>query len=350
MAVEEGLVIAALLERGLLPDAIVRAGIRRIVAGRLQEQQAGGPAAQAERARRLAVALRGAPIAVATADANAQHYELPSTLFAHVLGPRLKYSCGWWPEGVRSLAAAEERMLALTLERADVQDGHSILDLGCGWGALTLYLAAACPRSQVLAVSNSHSQGEFVRARAREQDLTNVTVLTADVNTFAPGRTFDRIVSVEMLEHIRNHAALFRRVRGWLVRDGCFFVHVFAHRRFAYLFEARGPTDWMARHFFTGGMMPSDDWLIRCQDELSLDAHWRLGGEHYQRTAEAWLRNFDNHRDAIDDVLMVTYGADAVRLWRARWRVFFMACAEMFGHGAGTEWGVSQYRFKNGSL
>jgi cyclopropane-fatty-acyl-phospholipid synthase len=340
---------AAILERGLVPDAVIRAGIRQVVAGRLREQEAGGPDARAERQRQLAATLRDGPIAVATDAANAQHYEVPSTFFARVLGPHLKYSCAWWDDSVRSLAEAEARMLALTMARAEVENGHRVLDLGCGWGALALHVARTCPRSDVVAVSNSVSQGAFVRARAREEGLANVTVVTADINTFHPTSTFDRIVSVEMLEHVRNHAALFQRLGRWLGPDGRLFVHVFTHRQFAYLFEARGPSDWMARHFFTGGMMPSDEWLIQCQDALAIDAHWRLGGEHYERTANAWLRNFDQERDAIDGVLAHTYGAAAVARWRSRWRVFFMACAEMFGYAGGTEWGVSHYRFRHGA-
>jgi cyclopropane-fatty-acyl-phospholipid synthase len=286
---------------------------------------------------------------VATAAANRQHYEVPSAFFAAVLGPRLKYSAAWWPPGVASLDEAEARMLDLTLERAEIRDGQSILDLGCGWGAFTLHAAARHPAARILAVSNSRSQGAFVEAEARARGLDNVTIATADINAFAPQQRFDRIVSVEMLEHVRNHAALFRRIARWLHGDGRLFVHVFSHREFAYLFEERGPSDWMARHFFTGGMMPSDSWLTRCQDALVAEASWRLGGEHYQRTAEAWLRNLDARRGEVDDILGDVYGMDQVTRWRTRWRVFFMACAEMFGYDGGVEWGISHYRFRKGN-
>lgn len=338
--------IETLLDRGVVPDLLVRAGIRRVVAGRLHEQRADGIAAQADRTARLLASVREAPIAVATDEANRQHYEVPSAFFARVLGPRMKYSAAWWPEGVATLAEAEVRMLNLTLERAAIRDGHSVLDLGCGWGALTLHIAAAHPASRIVAVSNSVSQGDFVRARVRERGLANVSVVTADINTFHPDRTFDRIVSVEMLEHVRNHAALFRRLARWLSDDGRLFVHVFTHRTFAYLFEARDSADWMARHFFTGGMMPSDGWLLQFQDDLVADGHWTFGGEHYQRTAEAWLRNMDAHRAELDPILAAVYGPGEAERWRSRWRVFFMACAEMFGYGGGREWGVSHYRFR----
>lgn len=338
--------IETVVDRGLVPDAIVRAGIRRFVAGRLREQQAGGPAGQAERAARLLASLRVAPIAVATDAANTQHYEMPSAFYEQVLGPRLKYSAGWWPAGVTSLAEAEARMLDLTMERAEIRDGQAILDLGCGWGAFALEVAASYPAARVLAVSNSRSQGAFVQAQACARGLENVSVVTADINTFEPQQRFDRIVSVEMLEHVRNHSALCRRLARWLRDDGRVFVHVFSHREFAYLYEARGPSDWMARHFFTGGMMPSHDWLLRSQDALVLDAWWRLGGEHYQRTAEAWLANFDAHRREIDRILAAVHGDAEVIRWRTRWRMFFMACAEMFGYDGGAEWGVTHYRFR----
>jgi cyclopropane-fatty-acyl-phospholipid synthase len=342
--------IDMLLDRGLLPDPVIRAGIRRIVKGRLSEQGAGGPKAQAERASRLEAALRNAPIAIATDAANQQHYKVPSAFFAQVLGPHLKYSAGWWPDGVQSLSEAEHRMLALTTNRAGIEDGDTVLDLGCGWGAFGLHAAAAFPRSRIVAVSNSRSQAEFIRARARERQLANIEVITADINTFEPGCTFDRIVSVEMLEHVRNHRALFRRIAGWLEPRGRLFVHVFAHRQFPYLFESRGASDWMARHFFTGGMMPSADWLTRFQDDLVVDARWTLGGEHYKRTAEAWLGNFDSRREAIDPILAEVYGGAESAIWQARWRVFFMACAEMFGYAGGSEWCISHLRFRKRNL
>lgn len=338
--------IDRLLDHNVLPDPIIRAGIRLVVAARLREQEAGGATAQAARFADFLESLRTAPLAVATEAANAQHYKLPPAFFEQLLGPHLKYSSAWWPPGVMTLADAERAMLDLTTTRACVEDGHRVLDLGCGWGSLTLYLADRFPRSQIVAVSNSHRQREYVTARAGARGLTNVTVITADINAFAPTDRFDRIVSVEMLEHVRNHRALFTRVATWLNADGRFFAHVFAHRRFAYLFEARDGTDWMARHFFTGGMMPSENLFLHFQDDLEIEEHWHLDGGHYQRTAEAWLDNLDRHQTAVDAILGQAYGLDAVTRWRSRWRVFLMACAEMFGYRDGSEWIVSHYRFK----
>jgi cyclopropane-fatty-acyl-phospholipid synthase len=344
-----GLGIEALLDRQLLPDWLIRAGIRRIVAARLAEQERGGIDAQSARFEQVMDALRSSSIAVATDLANAQHYELPPAFFQQVLGPHLKYSSAWWPEGVTTLAAAEQRMLELTVTRAAIEPGQSILELGCGWGSLTLFLAAAFPENRVVALSNSAPQRQFILDTAARRGLRNVEVITADINHFDIDERFDRLVSVEMLEHVRNYPVLFRRMAGWLRPDGRAFVHVFAHRRFAYPFEVRGPSDWMARYFFTGGMMPSDDLFLHVQDDFTVEGHWRLNGQHYQRTAEAWLRNMDERRAAIDPVLAAVYGPAHVTRWRARWRVFFMACAEMFGYGAGNEWIVSHYRFRRRS-
>jgi cyclopropane-fatty-acyl-phospholipid synthase len=344
--VHEGrVVIDAVVDRGWLPDAVVRAGIRRIVQMRLREQEAGGIEVQSQRFNALVDALGRGPVAVETEAANRQHYEVPAAFFELVLGPHLKYSSAWWPEGVETLADAEARMLALTAERAGCADGQRILELGCGWGSLTLYLASAFPGSRIMALSNSASQRAFVMARARARGLDNVTVVTGDVSAFDTDRRFDRVVSVEMLEHVRNHRALFARIARWLEPDGRFFAHVFAHRRFAYPFEARGASDWMARHFFTGGIMPSDDLFLHVQDRLAVERHWRFDGTHYQRTADAWLANLDRHRAEVDRVLASVHGAPAARRWRERWRVFFMACAEMFGWRGGQEWMVSHYRF-----
>ena len=335
-----------LVDAGILPDWLVRAGIRKNCAARLVEQQSGGPAGEAERRRTLHTALRASPIAVATEAANAQHYEVPSAFFRLVLGPHLKYSCGYWPAGVTTLAEAEARMLQLTVERARLDDGHRILELGCGWGSLTLLMAARFPRSRIVALSNSASQREFILGQASLRSLTNIDVITADINTFDTLEQFDRIVSVEMFEHVRNYEALFSKLARWLADDGRLFVHVFAHRRFAYTFDARDDSDWMARHFFSGGMMPSESLFTQVQDVLQAEEQWRINGSHYERTANAWLDNMDHHRAAIEDVLGATYGPDAAGRWRARWRVFFMACAEMFGYRHGTEWVVSHYRFR----
>jgi cyclopropane-fatty-acyl-phospholipid synthase len=335
-----------IVDAGVVPDWLLRRAIRRICQARLDEQESGGTRAAAARWHRLAAELDHSPIAVATEAANAQHYEVPAAFFALVLGPHLKYSCAWWPAGVTTLAEAESRMLRLTVERAQVRNADRILELGCGWGALTLYMASRFPQSRVLALSNSASQREFILARARNRGLRNVDVVTADINAFDTVEQFDRIVSVEMFEHVRNYASLFAKLHRWLADDGRLFVHVFAHHRFAYAFENRDGSDWMARHFFSGGMMPSESLFAQMQDLLRVEAQWRIDGSHYERTANAWLENMDRNAAAVDRVLADTYGAGAASRWRARWRVFFMACAEMFGYRDGTEWIVSHSRFK----
>lgn len=333
-------------ERGLLPDVLVRAGIRRLLEGRLAEIHAGS----AERASALTegfiVAMRRTPIALLPYKANEQHYELPVEFFGQVLGPRRKYSSAWWPAGVNDLGGAEEAALAATCGRAQLADGQAVLELGCGWGSLTQWMAEHYPNSRITAVSNSHSQRKYVEAEAQRRGFTNVSVTTCDIAQFAPAVRFDRVVSVEMFEHLRNWPEMFRRVRSWLEADGRFFMHVFTHRATPYAFEERDETDWMTRHFFAGGMMPSDDLPGRFQDDLALLAHWRWDGTHYARTAEAWLGNMDRHRTTLWAVLARAYGADLAALWWTRWRLFFMSCAELFGYRRGQQWWVGHYLFE----
>ena len=335
-----------LVDSGLLPDWILRWGIRRICAERLREESASGPEAQRERRRQLLAQLDASPIAIRSDAANAQHYEVPAEFFEHVLGRHMKYSCGYWPAGVTTLDASEEAMLALTAERARIADGHRILELGCGWGSLTLYLAGRFSGCRITGVSNSHSQKEFIEARARTHGLKNVEVITADMNEFNPGAQFDRVVSVEMFEHMRNYGELFRRIAGWMRPGALLFVHVFAHSRFAYPYEVRGPGDWMAQHFFTGGMMPSEDLLPSFDRQMRCLERWRLDGGHYQRTAEAWLARMEANRKALRPVLARTYGEAQARMWWTRWRIFFMACAELWGYHKGSEWIVCHYLFE----
>jgi len=327
------------LERGLVPDPLLRFGIRRICQQRLREMRHAGHDALA----RHVETLRQSPVAAQPEAANAQHYEVPAGFFAAVLGPRLKYSCCTWNEDTRSLAEAENAALVQVQERAELEDGQRILELGCGWGSLTLWMGERLPNSQITAISNSHGQREFIEHRARERGLDNVRVITADVNTLRLEGPFDRAVSIEMFEHMRNWEALLSRVAGWLSDDGKLFVHVFAHERYAYLYEDQGPSDWMARHFFTGGQMPSEDLLLEFQKDLVVTEQWRLGGEHYAKTSNAWLSNLDLHRDEALAALVTVTDRDEARRALHRWRIFFMACAELFAYRDGREWGVSHY-------
>ncbi|WP_077001132.1 cyclopropane-fatty-acyl-phospholipid synthase family protein [Variovorax sp. KK3] len=333
-------------EQGLMPDSVVRVGIRRLLRERLGELHGGDAERRAELTSEFVEGMRAAELAPLPEKANEQHYELPADFFGSVLGPHRKYSSAYWPEGVSTLAEAEEAALAQTCERAGLADGQDILELGCGWGSLTLWMAERYPQAWITALSNSHSQRAHIEHEAQRRGLDNVRVVTCDINAFDTSERFDRVVSVEMFEHLRNWPRAFAQVAQWLKPEGRFFMHVFAHRSVPYAFVERDASDWMSRHFFSGGMMPSDDLALHCQDDLRLLRRWRWDGRHYQRTAEAWLRTMDEHRAELQPLFDGTYGADAA-LWWSRWRIFFMAVAELFGFDDGQQWWVSHYLFEN---
>lgn len=328
-------------ERLPWPDTVSRAAVSFLV-GRSREKLAQAPI---DANRRFAATMPNYPVAEAVDEANAQHYEVPAAFYELVLGPHRKYSCCYYDDASSSLEQAEESALRRTAENAALADGQDIIELGCGWGSLSLWMASHYPAANITAVSNSQSQRAYILAQAHARGLSNLNVITDDMNKFASTRKFDRVVSVEMFEHMANWRLLLERVRSWLKPDGLLFFHVFTHRSAPYRLDVGDKEDWIAQHFFTGGIMPSHDLVLEFPDLFSLDARWRWNGVHYARTAEDWLANFDRSRDAIDVVLKRTYGADAA-LWRRRWRLFFLATAGLFGHANGEEWGVSHYRLR----
>jgi cyclopropane-fatty-acyl-phospholipid synthase len=330
-----------LIERTPIPDAIVRLGIAALCERTSRKLAAAGASANGD----FAAATAGLPIAEYVADANTQHYEMPATFFETVLGPQRKYSCCLFRLPGDDLAAAEENALAESASHAGLADGQTILELGCGWGSFSLWMARHYPAARIIAVSNSHSQREFIMGKAKAGGLTNLTVTTADMNEFEPGETFDRIVSIEMFEHMLNWRRLLERVRSWLKSDGRFFMHIFTHNRAPYRFDHRDKEDWIAQHFFTGGIMPSHGFIREFADVLAVKQDWRWNGIHYRDTARLWLRNFDDNADAVRRILTETYGEDGA-LWLRRWRLFFLATEGLFGHANGTVWGVSHYLLK----
>jgi cyclopropane-fatty-acyl-phospholipid synthase len=333
--------IDLLLEKNLLPDGLIRIGIRRLLTQRLREETV------RYQADAYAADLKTRALAEQTAAANEQHYEVPTPFYRYCLGKRLKYSGCLYPTGKETLDEAEEHMLALCAERAQLADGQNILELGCGWGSLCLYNAQRLPTAQITAISNSRTQKEYIDAEIRKRGLTNLRIITCDINLFdIAASQFDRVVSVEMFEHLKNYPLLFRNIARWLKPGGLLFTHIFTHSRLSYHFAPKGPNDWMSRYFFTGGQMPAHDLLPRFQNDLTLVQDWKINGRHYQQTAEHWLQNMDKHRNEIIPLFHDAYGSENAIKWWAYWRVFYMSCAELWGYRGGEEWLISHYLFR----
>jgi cyclopropane-fatty-acyl-phospholipid synthase len=334
------------LEKDLVPDSLIRVGIRKLLKQRLKEETKLNCELQQEHLMKLIAELKNSPIAINTADANEQHYEVPTEFYKYCLGPHLKYSSGFWNPGVKDIATSEKDMLALTCQRAELTDGQDVLELGCGWGSLSLFMAERFPKSRFTVVSNSRTQKVHIDEQAAARKITNLKVVTVNINDFQLTETFDRVVSVEMFEHMRNYKKLMKLVADRLKPDGKLFVHIFTHKTLAYKFEVKDDTDWMSRYFFTGGIMPSDDLLLYFNDDLSISRHWHVSGTHYSKTSEAWLSNMDKHKKEIMPLFEKTYGKESAVRWWVYWRIFYMACAELWAFNNGEEWIVSHYLFK----
>jgi cyclopropane-fatty-acyl-phospholipid synthase len=336
-----------IMERGLSPDSITRWGMRQLLGKRIHATRHFSSDGVIE-TKAFVDATKDSPIAIASNAANDQHYEMPPDFFRYILGPRRKYSCCFWSDATRSLAQAEEDSLQITCEHANIVDGDHVLELGCGWGSLTLYIAENFPQCRVMAISNSHHQRMFIEQQLEQLHAQDrVQVITADMKEFETTCRFDKIVSVEMLEHMRNYPRLLQRIATWMVPQGLFFAHVFCHRKYPYIFETTGAENWMGRYFFTGGTMPSFDLFRFCSDDLEVRTTWSWDGSHYARTLNAWLRNLDLNRNQIIPILISTYGKQDALRWLNRWRMFLMACAELFAYRCGTEWFVAHYQMQH---
>ncbi len=333
------------LEKNMVPDYLIRIGIRKLLKERLLQEKKATVELQQAHLMKLIEDLKNSPIAINTIEANEQHYEVPTKFYQYCLGKNLKYSSGYWKDGVNDLDTSEDDMLEITCIRAEIKDGQDVLELGCGWGSLSLYMAKKYPNSKFTVVSNSRTQKLHIDEKAKQRGINNLVVITVNINDFTIDKTFDRVVSVEMFEHMRNYQKLMHKVSTCLKADGKLFVHIFTHKDFAYKFEVIDETDWMSKYFFTGGIMPSDDLLLYFNEHMSIKQHWHISGMHYSKTSEAWLRNMDKHKNEIMPLFEETYGKDQAIKWWVYWRIFFMACAELWSYNNGDEWIVSHYLF-----
>ena len=335
-----------LAEKGILPDFFIRLGISKLCGQRLTDANDLSLKAREEKHQKWIDILMKSPIALVPEKANEQHYEVPPRLFELVLGAKLKYSSGYWPQGTSTLDDSEVQMLKLTSKRAALSDGQEVLELGCGWGSLTFHMALTYPNSKITAVSNSNDQRQFIEKKCDELKIKNIKVITADMNDFSSEKTFDRVVSIEMFEHMRNYDELLKRVSEWLKKDGKLFVHIFSHKEIAYPFEDKGEGDWMAREFFSGGQMPSHKLLTCFSSRMKIEKDWRVEGTHYEKTSLAWLNKMDENKKEVLKLFEKTYGKNEASTWFQRWRIFFMSCEVLFGFNKGSEWGVSHYLFE----
>ena len=333
-------ILLKLAEYGFFCDSIIRWGIRKLLALRLLNINK-NPITDKEWISRL----DSGSLAVGTDAANSQHYEIPAAYFQSVLGVHVKYSCGLWPDIGTTLDESEAIMLQLTCERAELINGQKILELGCGWGSLSLWIASNYPLSEVVAVSNSHSQRAYIESKVEERGLTNLRILTCDINEYKPEDTFDRVVSIEMFEHVRNHRQLLNLINDWLVPGGKLFTHIFSHCKYTYLFDVKSESDWMSKYFFTGGIMPSVELLNIASDKLEEEARWMVNGKNYSRTLEAWLKKHDAELATVNKAFIDCYGLKKAKIWEQRWRIFYMACSELFAYNDGKEWLVMHYLF-----
>ena len=334
-----------LAEKGIIPDPFILIGIRKLCKKRLNWASKVGPELLEAHHQEWVDILANSPIALVPEKANEQHYEVPPQFFEKVLGNKLKYSSGYWKQKTTSLDQSEIDMLDLTIERSDIKDGMNILELGCGWGSLTCYMGNLFPKARITAVSNSHDQKKYIDSKCKKLGLKNIQVITSDMNIFNTNESFDRVISIEMFEHMRNYNKLLNRISTFLKSNGKLFVHIFSHKTLVYPFEDQGPSDWMAREFFSGGLMPSHRLLLHFQNDLKIKKIWRLSGKHYSKTSWAWLSKMDKNKKEILEIFSHTYGPNNATIWWYRWRIFFMSCAELFGMKKGNEWGISHYLF-----